>query len=500
MRLLLVVLVFLATISLPAGTRAQEQLPPAQAALSAAKTFMHEDFTLHVGGQSFTKKRIDWGAKVDVKALTRALVLSRAAGEDMPRISAHVRKEALWNTLVAIKDAADTKPTPTRYVREERRVVQGRAGINLSLRQTFARIVSAMRYGDREVEAAYDDVSPPRVSEDSPMLTSNAFDEQLAHFSTSYDGRKKNRTFNLRVATDKIDGHLLQPREVFDFNELVGERSETNGFRVAPVIASGELVDGIGGGTCQVSGTLHAAVFFAGLEILERKPHSRPSSYIKLGLDAAVSYPNLNFRFRNNTEMPIAISMRVEGGRVYAEIYAAKRTRDVTFRREITELIPFEVQEDEDPSLPAGVRVLRQRGTPGFRVTRIREIAPAEQPNEHELLAVADANENTDSQPQTVSDTPPAALPDAVEPTIEEVEDYYPPTTEIWSLGTGGPAPEGYEPPPGDQHREYTADAKLIMYLDDDGSRYIEQKELGISGRSGWTDQYRAGSKYAAKP
>ena len=36
------------------------------------------------------------------------------------------------------------------------------------------------------------------------------------------------------------------------------------------------LVDGIGGGTCQVSGTLHAAAFFAGLEVVERYPHSRP--------------------------------------------------------------------------------------------------------------------------------------------------------------------------------------------------------------------------------
>ena len=89
------------------------------------------------------------------------------------------------------------------------------------------------------------------------------------------------------------------PGEIFDFNEVVGPRDEANGYKVAPVIAEGELVDGIGGGTCQISGTLHGAAFFAGLEIVERYPHTRPSSYIKMGLDATVVYPTINFRMKN---------------------------------------------------------------------------------------------------------------------------------------------------------------------------------------------------------
>lgn len=485
---------FVATLT-PATLLAQEPPAPAESALRAAKRFVHQDFTLHVDERAFTKKRIDWGAKVDLKALTRATVLTRAAGESDPPVSATVDKETLWNALIAIKDAVDTKPVIAHYNRSTGAVVEGKAGINLSVRQTFARIAAAMRYGDTEVEAAFEDVAPKRVPDGSPILSPAAFSTQLAHFSTSYDGRKRNRTFNLRVATDKIDGLILKPGEVFDFNEIVGERSETNGFRVAPVIAAGELVDGIGGGTCQVSGTLHAAVFFAGLEILERRPHSRPSSYIKLGLDAAVSYPNLNFRFRNSLDQPLAVSMRVEGGRVYAEIFAAKQTREVTFKREITELIPFEVQESEDPSLPAGVRVLRQRGTPGFRVLRVREISPWEAPPETE-----DEQSGLDERAVASSDNAIAVAAATVEPSIEEVEDYYPPTTELWSVGTGGPVPEGYEPPAGDEHREYTADAKLIMRLDPIERRYIEQKELGISGKSGWTEQYRVFNKVIAKP
>ena len=96
------------------------------------------------------------------------------------------------------------------------------------------------------------------------------FDTVLGFFETRYNTAKKyaDRTYNLRLAASRLDGMVLMPGDVFDFNEVVGPRDEAHGYKVAPVIAQGELVDGIGGGTCQVSGTLHAAAFFAGLEIV----------------------------------------------------------------------------------------------------------------------------------------------------------------------------------------------------------------------------------------
>src|SRR5690606_38614959 len=110
-----------------------------------------------------------------------------------------------------------------------------------------------------------------------------------------------------------------------------------NGYRVAPVIAQGELVDGIGGGTCQTSGTLHAAAFFAGLTIVERVPHSRPSTYILLGLDAAVAYPAINFKLRYDFDFPIVLHETVKNGIVRAEILGPKRRRTVSFFRRIDE-------------------------------------------------------------------------------------------------------------------------------------------------------------------
>ena len=204
-----------------------------------------------------------------------------------------------------------------------------------------------------------------------------SFGEVLGWFETRYATDKKHeaRTFNLRLAASKLDGHVILPGETFDFNEVVGPRDEANGYKVAPVIAQGELVDGIGGGTCQIAGTLHGAAFFAGLDIVERHPHTRPSFYIKMGLDATVVYPTITLRLRNSFDHPVVLHETVRDGVVRAEILGPKRSRTVTFVRKIDEVLPFTEVERPDPKLPKGARVLSQRGIPGFRTHRYRMVA-----------------------------------------------------------------------------------------------------------------------------
>ena len=196
----------------------------------------------------------------------------------------------------------------------------------------------------------------------------------LGEFETHYDRSEKarDRTFNLRLAASKLDGHVLLPGETFDFNETVGPRDETNGYKVATVIAEGELVNGIGSGTCQISGTLHGAIFFAGLDIVDRTPHTRPSAYIKMGLDATVVYPTIDFRFRNPFDFPVVLHETVKNGTVRAEVLGPAQSRTVTLIRRITAVQPYEELERPDEKLPRGVRSLGQRGVPGFTVTRYR--------------------------------------------------------------------------------------------------------------------------------
>src|SRR5690606_24619748 len=254
---------------------------------------------------------------------------------------------------------------------EQRRVVPSQDGLLLDLDATTRAIQLALERGETHAEVAFEVVAPTRTTDE---LQDVKFDQVFAAFETPYDRSEKarERTFNLRLAASKLDGTVLLPGEEFDFNKVVGPRDEANGYKVAAVIAQGELVDGIGGGTCQISGTLHAAAFFAGLEVVERYAHTRPSSYIKLGPDATVVYPSINFRVRNPFSYPVVLHQTVKNGVVRAEILGPERKKTVTLLRRILSATPYEQLERPDKDLPRGVRVLAQRGVPGFKLRRYR--------------------------------------------------------------------------------------------------------------------------------
>ncbi len=418
------------------------------------------------GAEPIVRTRRAMGARVDVDRLTALLYETNDTTSSLRRVHAQlasgraidlplplvVDDEALFGDLADLKDGYDRHPVDARANPRTGEIVPHRHGRLLDVHGTLDALRDAFASDATRVRAVVQRRPAHRTTEDLQGLEMDAL---LGAFETHYNTLEeaRDRTFNLRVAASKVDGLVVMPGETFDFNEVVGERNEANGFRPAPVIAGGELVDGVGGGTCQVAGTLHAAVFFAGLPMVERSPHSRPSTYIFMGLDAVVSYPQLNFRFRNDLDTPIVIGFTIEGGVARAEIRGAETSRMVTFVRRVDAITPYDEREVDDPSLPRGVHVLRQRGVPGFHVTRwriVRDVATNQAVRTHS-------------------------------------EDVYPPTTQIWREGTGGPAPAGYVPPEGDTHNEYTADEYLSVIQGVGVAETQIIRRAGRSGGYGWT-------------
>jgi vancomycin resistance protein YoaR len=374
------------------------------------------------------------------------------------------------DALLAIKDDIDAPASDAVVDVDKRKLVPEKTGFRLDVYATLANVDAALRRGDKRVAAAGERLEP-RIR--ASQLGNVTFDEVLGYFETRYTlgDKYRDRTYNLRLAASRLDGTVLLPGETFDFNETVGPRDEAHGYRVAPVIAQGELVDGIGGGTCQVSGTLHGAALFAGLEIVERYPHSRPSSYIKLGLDAAVAYPAINFRIRNDFDYPIVLHQTVRQGVVRAEILGPERKRAVTFSRRIDEILPFDEEIRETEDLPSGKRLLTQRGVPGFKTTVLRIVR------------------------------------DGVYALREKRVDEYPPTTQIVMVGTG--SEERKSKIREDTTLEYVADEYLEMTQgpdirtpgvtgDEPGGGTLETRTPGRTGRRGW--QAEAGMKVFDSP
>lgn len=119
-----------------------------------------------------------------------------------------------------------------------------------------------------------------------------------------YDPARDN---NIRLVCKILNGHVVQPGETFSYNAAVGRRTTSRGFQEAGVIDDGVLTKSIGGGICQPNTTLFQAVMKADFPVVERHPHSWPSTYTTVGLDATVSWGGPDFKFENNSEYPVAI-------------------------------------------------------------------------------------------------------------------------------------------------------------------------------------------------
>jgi vancomycin resistance protein YoaR len=399
------------------------------------------------------------GAQPDRTRLRRsiaALLAGRGNPRAAPRsgvelvVPVELDRDRAAAALLALKDELDQLASDAHLNLDLQAIVPERPGRLLDLDRSLNAIERAMERGEDRAALAFDARRPARVSTD---LASIRHDALLGYFETRLESpaRAPDRTFNLQLAASRLDGHVLMPGETFDFNTVVGPRDEANGYRVASVLAEGELVDGTGGGTSQISGTLHAAALFAGLSIVERHCHPRPSAYIDLGLDAAVAYPAINLRIANPYDFPVVLRATVAKGRIRAEVRGARRPYAISIVRKIDAATPFEQTERPDASLPRGTRALAQRGVPGIELHRYR------------------------------------IRRDGAHARRQVVVDHYPPTPQIVLVGTGeGTLTIGR--PPIDAAPEYLADELLVMTQTEklDGP-LVEQRVAGRFGMPGWT-------------
>ena len=145
------------------------------------------------------------------------------------------------------------------------------------------------------------------------------FRDILAEYKTEHTN-EKNRNTNLELACAAINGLILDPGEIFDYNTVVGERTSAKGYKSAAAYSSGKTVQSIGGGVCQVSSTIYYCCLVSDMEIVNRLPHSYVSSYMPMGMDATVSWGGPEFTFKNNTNYPIRIETWVADGYVHCKL------------------------------------------------------------------------------------------------------------------------------------------------------------------------------------
>ena len=189
------------------------------------------------------------------------------------------------------------------------------------------------------------------------MIGTEAFPDMLSTYSTRYSTSDRDRTTNLQLAASKINGTVLMPGETFSYNQVVGERTIAAGYKEAPIYVEGEVVDGLGGGICQITSTLYNAVLYANLEIVERSNHQFVPSYVKASRDATVVYGSIDFKFKNNRDYPIKLVCSVSGGIAKFDIYGLRTDNEYE-----VEISSYVTGSTANSTYSEAYRILKQNG------------------------------------------------------------------------------------------------------------------------------------------
>lgn len=190
----------------------------------------------------------------------------------------------------------------------------------------------------------------------------------LASFTTTTTNNSK-RNNNVNLAADAINGTIIQPGEEFSFNEVVGERTAEKGYEAAAAYNSGEVVQELGGGVCQISSTLYRVAFQSGMEITYRRSHTFEPNYVTPGQDATISWDLPDFRFVNTSESAIGIRASYSNQKASVSIYGIPVLEEgVTwdlYSEKVEDLDPPEPTYIEDPTLDPGTEKLEKAGSQG---------------------------------------------------------------------------------------------------------------------------------------
>ncbi len=242
------------------------------------------------------------------------------------------------------------------------------SGAYVSATDIYDQVIACLDAGDNH--ATIDVEVEILLAETTKAELMNSFRKVSSY--TTQTTKNANRNTNIRLSAEAINGITVQPGETFSFNEATGQRTEEKGYKAAAAISGGQSKDEIGGGVCQTSSTLFNAVARANLEIVYRSPHAWPSSYVEKGMDATVNWPNLDFKFRNDTDWPIFIVAWYENREVTVEIYGMSLGEGITIdlESEVTKTIqaPEGIKYVQNTDLPAGTSQKTVSARKGYEV------------------------------------------------------------------------------------------------------------------------------------
>lgn len=304
------------------------------------------------------------------------------------------------------------------------KIEKEKTGLELDIKSSIDSFEKTLQNGNFEEELIVTKIEPEVTSADLKDI-----DTLLGEYSTSLAGSSFSRIENIKLAAKTTSDVLLMPGEEFSYNEHTGVRSAANGYKNAHVISGGEVVDGIGGGVCQVSSTMFNSVLYAGLDIVSRTNHSIRSTYVPLGRDATVTDGGYDFVFKNSYKNPVFIKNTCTNGRITCQIFGVKSDKKkIEIQTAINSTIAYSVREQADSNLEKGEKEVLEKGRTGYRVTTYRiyydengkiikkeTVGSSYYPSKNEIVAVGTKETTQDPEEKPGENPEPTTPPETGE-------------------------------------------------------------------------------------
>ena len=246
-------------------------------------------------------------------------------------------------------------------------IVPAQEGIKFKPGQLDAALSPAFRQKDNRVVNLDSAVVKPLITTES--LDALGIKEQLSTFRQDFDYLPY-REINVGQAARYMDGKILKPGEIFSMNETIKERTTKNGYVKGIYIGEGGRFDfGLGGGVSIITSATWTAAFYAGLERIEQRAHSVHIARYAPGLEATVSWPKLDLKFRNNTQNNILIKAIPARDGITIAMYGTKEFDRITAK--FGE--PYNLNNNIDVVNSYDPNCLPQDPAPGFKIVVTRQ-------------------------------------------------------------------------------------------------------------------------------
>ena len=246
-------------------------------------------------------------------------------------------------------------------------IVPAQEGIKFKPGQLDAALSPAFRQKDNRVVNLDSAVVKPLITTES--LEALGIKEQLSTFRQDFDYLPYRET-NVGQAARYMDGKILKPGEIFSMNETIKERTTKNGYVKGIYIGEGGRFDfGLGGGVSIITSATWTAAFYAGLERIEQRAHSVHIARYAPGLEATVSWPKLDLKFKNNTQNNILIKAIPARDGITISMYGTKEYDRITAK--FGE--PYNLNNNIDVVNSYDPNCLPQDPAPGFKIVVTRQ-------------------------------------------------------------------------------------------------------------------------------